>query len=115
MACNFRSLGQVATLGRRDGIADLNGVRLRGLLGWLTARGVHLMQAPGAASRLRVLSDWILSLLLRGNIVAFAGLLDPPSISATPAHPLAAPRNAGLKRADEINTTEPSLHGDMDR
>jgi NADH dehydrogenase len=87
----FRSLGQVATLGRKQGIADLNGIRMSGLPGWLAARGVHLMQAPGASCRLRVLNDWILSLLFPGNIVAFAGLLDPPMIGATPARPLAAP------------------------
>jgi NADH dehydrogenase len=87
----FRSLGQVATLGRKQGIADLNGIRMSGLAGWLAARGVHLMQAPGASARLRVLDDWIFSLLFPGNIVAFAGLLDPPTIGATPARPLATP------------------------
>ena len=87
----FRSLGQVAMLGRKEGIADLNGIRMSGLPGWLAARGVHLMQAPGASCRLRVLSDWVLSLLFPGNIVAFAGLLDPPSIAAAPARPLATP------------------------
>jgi NADH:ubiquinone reductase (H+-translocating) len=97
----FRSLGQVATLGRTEGIADLNGVRVRGLLGWLAARSVHLMQAPGAACRLRVLNDWILSLILPGNVVAFAGLLDPPSIAAARAHPLAAPHRFGLERAGD--------------
>jgi NADH:ubiquinone reductase (H+-translocating) len=87
----FRSLGQGATLGRKEGIADLNGIRMSGLAGWLAARGVHLMQAPGASCRLRVLNDWILSLLFPGNVVAFAGLLDPPSITAAPARPLARP------------------------
>jgi NADH dehydrogenase len=87
----FRSLGQVATLGRKQGIADLNGIRMSGLAGWLAARGVHLLQAPGATSRLRVLNDWVLSLLFPGNIVAFAGLLDPPTIGAAPARPLATP------------------------
>lgn len=87
----FRSLGQVASLGRNEGIADVNGIRLSGLAGWLAARGVHLMQAPGASCRLRVLNDWMLSLLFPGNIVAFAGLLDPPSVAAAPARPLAAP------------------------
>ncbi len=76
----FRSLGQVATLGPKEGIADLKGVRLSGLPGWLAARGVHLIQVPGASRRLGVVSDWLLSLLFPGNIVTFAGLVDPPSI-----------------------------------
>ena len=64
---------------------------MSGLPGWLAARGVHLLQAPGASRRLGVINDWILSLLFPGNIVTLAGLLDPPSISAALARPLATP------------------------
>ena len=78
----FRALGQVATLGRRKGIADIRGVRLSGLAGWCAARGVHLMQVPGVSRRMRVLSDWILSLLFRSDIVTFGGLVQAPPIVA---------------------------------
>jgi NADH:ubiquinone reductase (H+-translocating) len=81
----FRSLGQVATLGRTEGIADLRGVRLSGLPGWLAARGVHLMQVPGASGRLGVLSDWILALMFHRNLVTLSGLIDPPPMVANPA------------------------------
>jgi NADH dehydrogenase len=87
---SFRSLGQVATLGRKEGIADMFGVRLSGLPGWLAARGVHLMQVPGASRRLGVVGDWILSLLYPGNIVTLSGLIDAPSITPGPSQPLAA-------------------------
>jgi NADH:ubiquinone reductase (H+-translocating) len=80
----FRSLGQVATLGRTEGIADLRGVRLSGWPGWLAARGVHLMQVPGASRRLGVLSDWILALLFHRNLVTLSGLIDPPPMLAAP-------------------------------
>lgn len=86
----FRSLGQVATLGRKEGIADMRGLRLSGLPGWLAARGVHLMQVPGASRRLGVLGDWILSLMFPGNIVTVPGLIDAPSIAPGSARPLAA-------------------------
>lgn len=90
-AHSFSSLGQVATLGRKEGIADLRGLRLRGLPGWLAARSVHLMQVPVASKRLGVVSDWMMSLLFPGNIVSFPGLLDAPGIVAGPVHPLVAP------------------------
>ncbi len=86
----FRSLGQVATLGRKEGIADMRGIRLSGLPGWLAARGVHLMQVPGASRRLGVVGDWILSLLFPGNIVTVAGLIDAPSLAGDPGRPLVA-------------------------
>jgi NADH dehydrogenase len=86
----FRSLGQVATLGRKEGIADIGGLRLSGFPGWLAARGVHLIQVPGAPRRLGVLGDWILSLLFPGNIVTVPGLIEAPSIAPNSARPLSA-------------------------
>ncbi len=87
-AHSFKSLGQVATLGRREGIADLRGLRLRGLPGWLAARSVHLMQVPGASRQLGVVMDWLHALLYPGNIVTVSGLVEPPAIVAGPARVL---------------------------
>lgn len=87
----FRSLGQVATLGRKEGIADINGVRLRGLPGWLAARAVHLAQVPGASRRLGVVSDWALALFFPPNMVTYTGLLEAPSIESSSARPVARP------------------------
>ena len=84
-AHSFKSLGQVATLGRREGIADLRGLRLRGLPGWLAARSVHLMQVPGASRQLGVVMDWLHALLYPGNIVTVSGLVEPPAIVTGPA------------------------------
>ncbi len=86
---SFRSLGQVATLGRKEGIADFRGIRLRGLLGWLAARGVHLAQVPGASRRLGVVSDWALALFFPPNMVTYAGLMAAPTIETSAAHPMA--------------------------
>jgi len=84
-AHSFKSLGQVATLGRREGIADLRGLRLRGLPGWLAARSVHLMQVPGASRQLGVVMDWLHALLYPGNIVTVSGLVEAPAIVSGPA------------------------------
>jgi NADH dehydrogenase len=54
----YRTRGQMATLGTRHGIADVGGLHVSGALGWLFARGYHLMQLPFAARRARVLADW---------------------------------------------------------
>ncbi|HTZ05393.1 MAG TPA: NAD(P)/FAD-dependent oxidoreductase, partial [Gaiellaceae bacterium] len=45
----YRMLGQVATLGRNKGIADVLGVRLRGFPGWWVTRTYHLYQLPLAS------------------------------------------------------------------
>ena len=88
---SFRSLGQVATLGRKEGIADIKGVRLRGLPGWLAARAVHLIQVPGASRRLGVVSDWALALFFPPNMVTYAGLMEAPLIDGSSGSPVSRP------------------------
>lgn len=70
----YRTLGQVASLGRRRGIAQLPGVRLRGLDGWIVARVYHLLQLPSVGRRSRVLVDWITSGLFRRDIAELTAL-----------------------------------------
>lgn len=65
----FKSLGSMATLGRRHGIATVGALRLRGLLGWTVARGYHLMALPFAARRARVLADWTAAACFRRDVV----------------------------------------------
>ncbi|HET8894675.1 MAG TPA: NAD(P)/FAD-dependent oxidoreductase [Gaiellaceae bacterium] len=65
----YRMLGQVATLGRYKGIADVLGFRFRGFPGWFVTRSYHLYQLPLASRRLRVVADWTTSLLFRRDVV----------------------------------------------
>jgi NADH dehydrogenase len=64
----YRMLGQVATLGRYKGIADVLGIRLHGFLGWFVTRSYHLYQLPLLSRKLRVVSDWTVSLFFRRDI-----------------------------------------------
>ena len=72
----YRMLGQVATLGRYKGIADVMGVRFRGFPGWFVTRSYHLFQLPLFSRKLRVVVDWTTSLFFRRDI-AEPGLSDP--------------------------------------
>jgi NADH dehydrogenase len=67
-AYRYRTRGQMATLGRRHGIAVVGKLRLRGLPGWLVARGYHVLQLPFAARRARVLADWAAAAMFRRDI-----------------------------------------------
>ena len=74
----YRMLGQVATLGRYKGIADVLGLRLRGFPGWFVTRSYHLYQLPLLSRKLRVVVDWTVSLFFRRDI-AELGMLGHPS------------------------------------
>ena len=73
----YRMLGQVATLGRHKGIAELPGIRLRGFLGWFVARTYHLYQLPLFSRKLRVVLDWTVALFFRRDIVELSLLGHP--------------------------------------
>lgn len=73
----YRMLGQVATLGRYKGIAEIPGLQLRGFLGWFVARTYHLYQLPLLTRKLRVVTDWTVSLFFRRDIVELSVLGHP--------------------------------------
>ena len=73
----YRMLGQVATLGRYKGIADVLGLRLRGFPGWWVTRTYHLYQLPLLRRKARVVVDWTVALLFRRDIAELGGLGHP--------------------------------------
>jgi NADH dehydrogenase len=73
----YRMLGQVATLGRHRGIADVFGIHLRGFPGWWVTRTYHLIQLPLFSRKLRVVSDWTVALLFRRDTVELSMLGHP--------------------------------------
>jgi NADH:quinone reductase (non-electrogenic) len=64
----YRTRGQMATLGRRHGIAALGRIHLRGAIGWAVARGYHLAALPFASRRMRVMADWTAAALFRRDV-----------------------------------------------
>ena len=81
----YRMLGQVATLGRYRGIADVLGVRLRGFPGWFVTRTYHLFQLPLVSRKLRVVADWTVALFFRRDIVELS-MLGRPERLELPHH-----------------------------
>lgn len=73
----YRTLGQVATLGRHRGIAEVLGVRLRGFPGWWVTRTYHLLQLPLLSRKLRVVTDWTVALFFRRDIAELSMLGHP--------------------------------------
>ena len=77
----YRMLGQVATLGRHKGIADVLGLRFRGLLGWFITRTYHLYQLPLLPRKIRVVVDWTVALFFRRDIAELGTLGHPRSLA----------------------------------
>ena len=73
----YRMLGEVATLGRYKGIANVVGIRFRGFLGWWVTRTYHLYQLPLVSRKLRVVADWTVALFFRRDIAQLGTLGHP--------------------------------------
>jgi NADH:ubiquinone reductase (H+-translocating) len=76
----YRMLGQVATLGRHKGIADVLGIRFRGFPGWWVTRSYHLYQLPLVQRKLRVVVDWTVALFFRRDVVELGTLGHPEKL-----------------------------------
>jgi NADH:quinone reductase (non-electrogenic) len=64
----FKSLGALASLGRRSAVAEVLGIRLSGILAWILWRIVYLSKFPGLDRKARILADWTMDMFLPRDI-----------------------------------------------
>lgn len=67
----FRTLGQLASLGRRTGVANVFGINFSGFIAWWMWRTIYLSRLPRFEKKLRVALDWTLDLFFSKDLVQF--------------------------------------------
>lgn len=65
----FTTLGQLASLGKRSGVAQILGMRFSGFVAWVLWRSIYLMKLPRFEKKVRVGLDWALDLVFKKDIV----------------------------------------------
>jgi NADH dehydrogenase len=70
-------VGSVASLGLYKGVAEVYGVKLRGVAAWFMHRTYHLSRMPTFNRKWRVVSDWTQALFFRREVVALEQIHDP--------------------------------------
>jgi NADH dehydrogenase len=78
---HFTTLGALAALGQRSGVAEIGGVRFSGSIAWALWRAVYLVKLPGLEKRVRVALDWLLDIAFPRDIVL------PDRMGPRPQHP----------------------------
>jgi NADH dehydrogenase len=68
----FQALGQLATIGKRAGVAQILGLRFSGFLAWWLWRTIYLSKLPRFEKKLRVLLDWTLDLAFSKDLVQYS-------------------------------------------
>jgi len=69
--------GSVASLGLYRGVAEVYGIKLRGILAWFMHRTYHVSRMPPLNRKIRVLTDWTAALFFRRDVVSLGQLQMP--------------------------------------
>jgi NADH:ubiquinone reductase (H+-translocating) len=73
----FRTLGQLAAIGRRTGVARILGVNFSGFIAWWLWRTIYLSKLPRLEKKIRVAIDWTLDLIFTKDFVQFQTVRAP--------------------------------------
>ena len=77
----FNTLGQLATIGRRTGVAMVFGIKFSGFVAWWLWRMVYLMKLPRLPKKLRVIMAWTLDLFFSREIEQMITLRDAEALT----------------------------------
>jgi len=69
-AFSFKTIGLLASIGRRMGVARIFGFNFSGFFAWWMWRTVYLSKLPGLDKKIRVAFDWTLDLLFPKDVCA---------------------------------------------
>ena len=64
----FKTIGQLASIGRRAGVASILGLNISGFLAWWMWRPIYLSKLPRLEKKLRVALDWTLDLIFARDL-----------------------------------------------
>lgn len=74
MPFDFVTIGLLASIGRRDGVAKVVGFKFSGFIAWFMWRTIYLSKLPRFEKKLRVALDWTLDLVFHKDLVQFLTL-----------------------------------------
>jgi NADH dehydrogenase len=69
--------GSVASLGLYRGVAEIYGIKLRGIVAWFMHRSYHVARVPTFNRKVRVLADWTEALFFPREVVSLGQLQVP--------------------------------------
>jgi NADH:ubiquinone reductase (H+-translocating) len=76
----FKTIGQLASMGKRTGVARIFGINFSGFIAWWLWRTIYLGKLPRFEKKLRVALDWTLDLLFSKDLVQFL-ITHAPTVS----------------------------------
>jgi NADH dehydrogenase len=87
MSFSFKTVGQLAAIGRRTGVADVFGWKFSGFIAWWMWRTIYLSKLPRFEKKLRVALDWTLDVLFSKDLVQFVTFQGAEAMSRSVQQP----------------------------
>lgn len=102
VAFRFQTIGLLASIGRRTGVARILGLNFSGFFAWWLWRTIYLSKLPGFEKKLRVALEWTLDLFFNKDFVQYQRVpasrpLIPPPENPVPVRAPCAPAGASLQ------------------
>lgn len=88
-AFSFKTIGQLAAIGRRTGVASMFGWNFSGFIAWWMWRTIYLSKLPRFEKKLRVALDWTLDVLFSKDLVQFVSFRNGTAMPRALAQPVA--------------------------
>ena len=93
----FNTLGLLASIGRRTGVARILGVNFSGFVAWWLWRTIYLLKLPRVEKKVRVALDWTLDVFFSKDFVQYlherSALVVNTPIANSDAHPIGTDPN----------------------
>ena len=68
MEFDYHTRGNMATIGRRNGVAILLGLKIHGFVAWWLWRTFYLINMPTIEKKLRVMVDWTIDIFFNHDV-----------------------------------------------
>jgi NADH dehydrogenase len=81
IAFKYKPPGQLASIGRRTGVARIFGIKYAGIIGWVLWRSVYLMKLPRLEKKMRVALQWTFDLFCERDLGQYITLRDIESLT----------------------------------
>jgi len=72
-----KNAGSVASLGLYRGVAEIFGIKMRGIVAWFLHRTYHVSRMPTWNRRIRIVFDWTGALIMGREVVSLGQINDP--------------------------------------
>jgi NADH:quinone reductase (non-electrogenic) len=80
----FKTVGLLASIGKRTGVARILGVNFSGFVAWWLWRTIYLSKLPRLEKKVRVALDWLLDVVFSKDLVQLRTLRAPTMSRAEP-------------------------------